>query len=73
MRQPDVTRRGLLGTTAAGLAVGYNLNDTIAFVPAFLRGYLHNNQMLDIALPGAAYFRLAKLPCPTTASSCCCG
>jgi hypothetical protein len=40
---------------------GYHLNDSLAFVPAYLKGYTHKNQLLDMALPGAAYFRCAPV------------
>jgi hypothetical protein len=39
------------------LDYGYNLNDSISFVPAFVSGYAHKNQLQDVTLPGAAYFR----------------
>jgi hypothetical protein len=39
------------------LDFGYTLNDTLNFLPAFVRGYTHKNQLQDITLPGAAYFR----------------
>jgi hypothetical protein len=39
------------------VAIGYNVGDTIAYLSAAFSGIVHSNQLQDIALPGAAYFR----------------
>jgi hypothetical protein len=51
------------------LDYGYNLNDSISFVPAFLAGYTHKNQLQDITLPGASYFRWVLHPHTSTYGS----
>jgi hypothetical protein len=36
---------------------GFNPDDTLSFLPAFVSAAFHRNQLQDLAIPGAAYFR----------------
>jgi hypothetical protein len=37
--------------------IGYNLDDTVSFLSMLVGVAIHPNQLLDLAIPGAAYFR----------------
>jgi hypothetical protein len=42
--------------------IGYHLADTVSFLPAAFSATTHSNQLQDIELHGAAYFRCASAP-----------
>jgi hypothetical protein len=42
-------------------AIGYDVNDTLAYLPAAFSAMTHSNQLQDIALPGASYYRCGSV------------